>query len=242
VTDRVHNMTDRTKRAASALGVAWLAFVALTGCHHTGTVLKGVPGPAIASQAMTDLETASSVHVHGTVINEGVSVTLDLTVSKSGCTGVVQQGTSGGYQITAIGQDVWIKPDEKFLLRLISKPSGQREATGQWIHTTKSAGALGAMAGICDIDDTVGRIAGHDSGIATHTSAATVDGQRAIHLTAISGEGSLDVSDTSHPVPLRLTESDIASGGTIQFDHYGADVALTPPSDNVIQANRLGIQ
>src|SRR5579862_8326593 len=60
----------------------------------SGGPLAGMTGGQVASKALADLKSASSVHVAGTVSESGQSVSLDLNIAKgSGCTGTI--GASG---------------------------------------------------------------------------------------------------------------------------------------------------
>lgn len=229
---------------APIVGAAVLV-AALAACGNSDP-LGGISGAKIASTALGNLKSASSVHFSGTVTDDGDTVTLDITsVRGKGCSGTISQKGQGGVQIQDIGKRVWVKPDEAFLKAqgLTDNPEIAAKVTGKWISTTTADDSgLGSMTSMCNMGSLIDNEVGSDTAGTAKKGTETIDGQRTLLLRDTGDNGTLYVTDTARPYPVRLTASTHGSGGTLNFDHFGARVSLTPPpAGSVVDASQLGM-
>ena len=84
--------------------------VTAAGCGGGGSssALAGLSAKQVLSKAVSDLKSASSFHMAGTV-NQGGSIRVDLTYSRgTGCKGTLGIGSKGSVSLLVIGGTAWL--------------------------------------------------------------------------------------------------------------------------------------
>jgi len=179
----------------------------------------------IAKKAATDLKAAASFHYHGSGKDSGQTVAISMSVTHEGCTGSIDDGSNGGFAILAIGNTVWIQPNDKFW-EFVGVPASELPAVqGKWLEVT-GTGSNSVSAGfapLCNANKLVSILAPQLTGL-VKGKTIKISGHRALQLRNSSGQESIYVSISSKPEILRISDD-----GTINFSAYGARVTLTPP-------------
>jgi hypothetical protein len=209
----------------AALG-AGLAGYGTASAATSGSPLSGLSADQIANKAVADLKAASTVHVTGSVTSSGETVNLDLTLVRAqGCTGSMAVAGTGSFQLTAIGNQVWIKPDQQFWKKEGATAAVLNVVSGKYMKV-KATSQLGSLSGFCQPSQLAGNFGGPSSGLVKGTTT-TISGQQALQIKQPGESASLYVSDNATPQILRLAGG---SHGTIDFSDYNKSVTLTPPS------------
>jgi hypothetical protein len=215
----------RAATMCAALG-AGLAMAGPAIGSASGSPLSGLSADQIATKAVADLKAASSVHVTGALTSSGETVDLDLTLVRAqGCTGTMAVAGTGSFQLTAIGTQVWIKPDQEFWKKEGATAAVLNVVSGKYMKV-KATSQLGSLSGFCQPSQLAGNFGGPSRGLVKGTTT-TINGQQALQIKQSGQPASLFVSDTAQPQMLRLSGG---PHGTIDFSGYNNPVTLTPPS------------
>jgi hypothetical protein len=190
-----------------------------------GNPLARLTADQIAKKAATDLKAASSFHYHGSGKSSGQTVAISMSVTHKGCTGSIRDSSIGGFAIVAIGETVWIQPNDKFWEYVGIPASELSMVHGKWLEMTGtgSNSPSAAFAALCSANKLVSALAPHLTGL-VKGKTIKISGHRALQLRTSSGQESIYVSISSKPEILRISDD-----GTINFSAYGARVTLTPP-------------
>lgn len=209
-----------------------LTLPALTGCGSSssgnGVASKGAQ--QIVAEAKSAADSASSVHVSGSVNSGGSPVTLDLSLaSGKGATGEVSQNGST-FKIVIDGETAYISGSDAFYRKLGGSAAAQLLA-GKWLKVATSTPEFASFASLTNMRkllDTV--LVGH--GTLEKGSISTIDGQRAIAVKDTTLGGTLYVATDGKPYPLQVTKGG-SEAGTIGFDKWDEPVEITAPASSV---------
>ena len=205
---------------------AGLAGFATASASTSGSPLSGLSADQIATKAVANLKSASSVHVTGAVTSSGETVGLDLTLVRAqGCTGTMAVTGTGSFQLTAIGSQVWIKPDQQFWKNEGATAAVLNVVSGKYLKVTATS-RFGSLREFCQPSQLAGSFGSPKAGLVKGTTT-TISGQQALQIKQNGSAASLFVSDTAKPQMLRLSGG---SQGTIDFSDYNSPVTLTAPS------------
>jgi len=205
---------------------AGLAGFATASASTSGSPLSGLSADQIATKAVANLKSASSVHVTGAVTSSGETVGLDLTLVRAqGCTGTMAVTGTGSFQLTAIGSQVWIKPDQQFWKNEGATAAVLNVVSGKYLKVTATS-RFGSLREFCQPSQLAGSFGSPKAGL-VKGATTTINGQQALQIKQTGQSASLFVSDTATPQILRLSGG---SQGTIDFSDYNSPVTLTAPS------------
>jgi hypothetical protein len=203
-----------------------LAGFGTASASASGSPLAGLSADQIATQSVNNLKAASSVHVSGSVTSSGETVGLNLTlVSAQGCTGTMDVAGTGSFQLTAIGNQVWIKPDQQFWKNEGATAAVLDVVSGKYLKVTATS-RFGSLREFCEPSQLAGSFGSPKAGL-VKGATTTINGQQALQIKQNGSSASLYVSDTAKPQMLRLSGG---SSGTIDFSNYNSPVTLTAPS------------
>jgi hypothetical protein len=209
-----------------------LVLFALTGCGSSGAG-NGVASKnagEIVGEAKRAADSASSVHVSGSVNSGGSPVTLDLNLAAGkGATGQISQNGST-FKIVIDGSTAYISGSDAFYRKLGGSAAAQLLA-GKWLKVTTSTpefASFGSLTNMRKLLDTV--LVGHGS--LQKGPSTTVAGQQAIEVKDTTRGGSLYVATTGKPYPLQISKTG-SETGAIKFDNWDEPVTITPPSSSV---------
>lgn len=202
--------------------------------------LAGLTADRILTEAVADLKTASSVHVAGTVVDSGQTVTLDLTLGTKACQGTLGISSEGSFVMLKIGNELWLKPDDKFWKYAMGN-SGSAVALdvveGKWLLPSASDSSLGSLGEFCNPSQFAGLFSGKAKN-AVKGPTATISGQPALEIKDTTGTGTAYVTLAAHPQFLSIAS---AGKGQLDFSRYNAPLTLTPPpADQTLDGSEYG--
>ena len=217
-----------------------MAFVfALAGCGGSG----GSSSNGIAAKTPTEIlaaataaaNSASSVHVSGSIVSGGSPITLDLELAagKGGRGQISEDGLS--FNLIQIGGTAYISGSPAFYSHF-GGPAAEKLLEGKWLKAPASSGSFSSLGSLTDLNQLLGT-ALSDHGTLTKGSTTTIDGQQVLSVTDASHGGTLYVATTGKPYPIEIYKTG-KTGGKITFDHWNAPVTLTSPA-NAIDLSQL---
>ena len=213
----------------------------LGGCGSSSSGSSS--GSGIASKAPAEIvalakvaaDSASSVHVSGSIVSGGSPITLDLELlaGKGGRGRISENGLS--FDLIQVGGTAYISGSPAFYSHF-GGPTAAQLFQGKWLKAPTSNGSFSTLGSLTNLSQLV------DSALASHGTlqkgaTTTVNGQQAITITNASHGGTLYVATTGKPYPIQITKSG-TSGGKILFDRWNAPVTLVAPK-NAIDLSQL---
>ncbi len=201
------------------LALALLGALIAAGCS-SGTTASANSGEAakspstILSDAKAAAQSASSVHIKGTVGGSGQTVSIDLQLNKQGDSIGSVQARGQTIKIVKVGKQLWVKQSSSPYIKI---PIGSSSASQLTTIADKSALITQALK---------------PKGTISKVGTSTVNGQDAIQLKDSQGNGSLFVANsTSHPYPLKITASKSSGNtGAVTFTDWNQTVVVKPPA------------
>ena len=227
----------RAATMCAALG-AGLAMAGPASGATAGNPLSGLSADQIATKAVGNLKAASSVHVTGDVSSSGQTYNLNLTLVRGqGCTGTMGVVDTGSFKLTAIGNQVWIKPDEQFWKKEGATAAVLNVVSGKYLLVTGNS-QFGSLRAFCQPSELAGSFGTSPSGL-VKGSTATISGQQALQIKDTGDSASMFVSQNAQPEILRLSGG---SRGTLDFSDYNSSVTLTaPPASETLNGAKYGL-
>ena len=206
----------------------------LAGCGSSSSS----PGNGVASKSATEIldeaktaaDSATSVHVSGSVKSAGSPVTLDLNLaSGKGGKGEIAQG-GFTFKLILVGNTAYISGSSTFYKHLGGAAAAQLLA-GKWLKVPVNTGEFASFSSLTDMRKLI------DTALAAHGtlqkgSTSTVSGQPAIAVTDTTKGGTLYVATTGKPYPVQLSKGGSESG-TISFSGWNEPVAVEAPANSV---------
>jgi hypothetical protein len=213
--------------AASALV---LALGALACGSSSGNGIASKSPAEIVTAAQEAAGGASSVHVVGSVVNEGRPLTLDMELvdGRGGRGQLAQNGLS--FELIQVEGDAYIKGSAAFY-RHVGGSAAAQLLQGKWLKAPATSKSFGSFASLTDMRKLL------DSTLSSHGSLSkgtqtTLAGQPAIPITDTTKGGTLYVATIGKPYPLEITKGG-AESGKVTFDRWNAPVPLSAPPNAV---------
>jgi hypothetical protein len=202
--------------------------------------LEDASADEILAQSRAALLAARSVHAKGTVQNAGTSYALDLRLVRGvGAAGsVASEGRSVG--VLRIGNVAYVRPDRASWRAATGSDAAARTFAGKYLKVTNaSASTFKPFLTLTDVKQTYGAALA-PAGTVTKGPVTTLRGKRVIDL-KVDGANSGDVfvALDGKPYPMRLAYGR-GSSQRMDFDSFGAKVALTPPPASQVVAVPAG--
>lgn len=197
--------------------------------------LEDASADEILAQSRAALLAAKSVHAKGEVDNAGSSYAFDLRlVRRVGAAGSLASAGRSLY-VLRIGKVAYVRLDSASWRAATGSDAAARTFAGKYLKVSGASGSsFKPFLALTDVQQTYGAALA-PTGTVTKGSVTTLRGRRVIDL-KISGNGSghVFVALEGKPYPLRLALGG-GSSQRVDFDSFGAKVALTPPpSDKVV--------
>ncbi len=221
--------TALTFTAVSAICVTAAGCGGGTSSTSSSSALAGLSAKQVLSKAVSDLKSASSFHMGGTV-NQGGSIRVDLTYSRgTGCEGSLGIGSKGSISLLVIGGTAWLKPDRAYWRSFAGSSASSVIALigGKYLKAPTSSSNVSGLAQLCNANSLASSFTSPNDIVKGGTS--TINGQQALALKDPAKSSAMYVTDTSSPQILRVTSIRSGSSGRIDFTGYGNPVTLTPP-------------
>jgi hypothetical protein len=209
-----------------------LVAAVLGGCGSSSS--GSASGNGVASKAPAEIvavakvaaDSASSVHVSGSIVSGGAPITLNLELlaGKGGRGRISENGLS--FDLIQVGGIAYISGSPTFYSHF-GGPAAAQLFQGKWLKAPTSGGGFSTLGSLTNLSQLV------DSALASHGTlgkgaTTTVNGQQVLGITDASHGGTLYVATTGKPYPIQIAKSG-ASGGSILFDRWNAHVALVAP-------------
>jgi hypothetical protein len=219
----------RTALTFTAVSAICVTAAGCGGGGSSSSALAGLSAKQVLSKAVSDLKSASSFHMAGTV-NQGGSIRVDLTYSRgTGCKGTLGIGSKGSVSLLVIGGTAWLKPDHAYWTSYAGSSASSVIALigGKYLKAATSNSNVSGLAQLCNANSLASSFTSPKDIVKGGTS--TINGQQALALKDPAKSSAMYVTDTTIPQILRVTSIRSGSSGRIDFTRYGNAVTLTPP-------------
>jgi hypothetical protein len=216
-----------------------LIAVVLVGCggsggeSDNGVAAKSPSEIVAATKAAAD--SASSVHVSGSMVSEGAPLTLDMSLvsGKGGSGKISTKGLS--VEVIVVGGAFYINGSSEFY-RHFGGAAAAQLLQGKWLKAPTSDREFASLSALTEVHKLL------DSGLANHGtlskgSTSTIEGQKVIAVSDTTKGGTLYVATTGKPYPIQIAKSG-SEGGKITFNQWDVPVTLTAPT-NVVDISQL---
>jgi hypothetical protein len=219
---------------------ALLASLALAcGCgsssSSSGNGLASKPPDQILAAAKSAADGAASVHIVGSIVNEGKPIGLDLELlSGKGASGhLTLEGST--LEIVEVEHAFYVRGSSAFYNR-IAGPAAAQLLQGKWLKAPASSGDFASFAQLTDLRTLIGSaLASHGKLVSAGTT--TINGQRAVGVRDTTQGGTLYVAANGPAYPLQVVKSG-GKGGRIDFLRWNQPVTLKAPA-NAINISQL---
>lgn len=241
--------------AVAALSACCLAAAACSSTtSSTGTAaspsstpdpLAGLTAAKIQAEAIANAEAAPSLTLAGTVSQSGQSYNVDLGIKRGqGCTGTVEEGSSGSFKLIVIGKTIYLNPDNRFWTTAGGSGASAIIAlvNGRYIKTTTSDKNTAGLTDVCNISKMLAPDKASGTVTDTKGTVTTLNGIRVLQLKSSDGSAGY-VTDTSKPELVEAIAPKGAKNGSGKITvSVGAPVTLTaPPASQVINGSAVGL-
>ena len=208
-----------------ALAVAGCGSSSSSSSSGNGVSSKSATEILAASKAAAD--SASSVHVAGTLTSNGTPITLNLSLASGhGGRGQISEGNLS-FNLIVIGDTIYIKGSPAFYSHFGGTAAAQL-FQGKWLKAPVSGGELGSLAALTNFSQLLDQtLTGH--GTLAKGATSTVAGQPVVELRDTSHNGSLFVATSGKPYPIQIVKHG-SETGHITFTGWNQPVSLSAPS------------
>lgn len=189
---------------------------------------------SVLQHATTNTEAAPAVHVLGSGLDSGHTLTFDLSIMGShGCTGSLKESGEGSLRLVSDGTIVWLKPDAEFWRAAagVTDPAELARVEGKYVTATADDPNLGQLISLCKLKSLLKGFSPTSSSDAqgeTKGPATRLNGQRVVKVSDTADSAYVYVTDTAQPKMLQVI--DPTSGGfRLIFGYPGAASTIVPP-------------
>ncbi len=225
-------------RLLSLAGALLLVVGAVAGCGGSSSSGNGVASKTpeqMLSAAKSAADGAASVHLAGSIVNEGkpISIDIELLAGKGGKGRITLEGLA--IQLIRVEKAVYISGSEAFY-RHIAGAAAAQLLQGKWLKAPENGGNFSSLASLTELGKLIDTaLAGH--GTLRKGAETTIAGRKVVGLEDVSNGGTLYIAATGTPYPVEVVKRG-GSGGSIVFDRWNQPVTLTAPA-NAININQL---
>jgi hypothetical protein len=230
---RLRSPSSIVSHAVLALG---LLSAVLAGCGGSGGgssengVASKAPGEIVAATKAA-ADSASSVHVSGSIVSDGSPITLDMSLV-AGQGGRGQLSENGlSFELIELDGTVYISGSPAFYKHFAGSTAAQL-FQGKWLKAPATSGDFAALASLTDLRKLLDAALENHHGKLTKGDTTTVAGQKVVGVNDASDGGTLYVAVTGKPYPIEIAKNG-AGGGKVVFDRWNEPVTLKAPADSV---------
>ena len=203
-----------------------------SGSHSTSSAGNGIASKSpqqILNAAVAAAESARSIHVSGTLHEQGtLGLDLDLVTGK-GAAGTISQGAPR-FKLVVAGGDFYFQGNRAFWLHAAHSQAAVQLLLGKWIRYPSAGAQFGSVSHLTSIKSLMEALV-KAHGKLSKGKTTTVDGRPAIALDDSNG-GRLYVATIGKPYPLKLIAKQ-STGGEVSFTQYGHAFTITAPKDSI---------
>ena len=217
------------------------AVVAVAGCGSSAPSTSGSTTQPSAAQLQSSMKQsvqhASSVHVAGHGTSNGVPVTLDMNLTRSGDVSGTVTENGAPFQIIAVNGKVYGKVTKAFLQQEKAPAAACSLICGKWLQLPSAQGKqLTEVAGGLNLKNLTGEL--NQAPKLTKSGTTTVAGQPAYVLKDTKGT-TVAVQTTPSHYPLRLTSAGAAKQQLTFSKWNSAPQPVAPPKSQVVNLSQL---
>jgi len=220
---------------ASAAALGCLLILLIAGCGSSsssssaGNGVESKSAQEILAAAKSAAASASTVHVSGTIVNGGktVSVDLHLATGKGAAGSMTVEGQP--IEIVEVGSGFYMKASEAFYKQVGGAAAAQL-LKDKWLKTPTGSGEFASLGALTSLDKLLSSTL-TTTGTLTKTSTSTINGQPVVGITDAK-QGTLYIATTGPAYPVAIVKEGTDSG-KITFDEWNKPVTLTAPSNSV---------
>jgi len=223
----------RAHASLAAVATCAVSLAALLGgcgaSSDNGVAAKSPEQIVAASKAAA--ESATSVHVSGTIVSNGAPITLDLQQLRRG-----QLSVGGlGFEVIQTGGTVYIKGSEAFY-RHIGGATAAQLLQGRWLKASTASREFASISSLTDLRQLVDASLEH-RGALTKAGTTHVNGQAVVGVSDQTKGGTLYIATTGKPYPVQITKAG-GGGGAVSFQGWNQPVTIVAPA-NALDINQL---
>jgi hypothetical protein len=213
----------RTRQLTAATTVAAAALL-LSACGSSP--LEGKTGEEVSTLAADALEEAGSVHVVGTMDQDGEEGELDLQLQGDDASGSI---SLAGLEIelVVVGEEVFIRAPADFWAGFGMPAEAAAEFEDTWVIVPAEAAADFADFSLSGIAD---ELRDPDGEVAEETRSDEVDGDP-VRIVEQADGSTLTVADDDPAYPLEMASEE--DGTTLTFSRFGEEQEISAPDDAV---------
>src|SRR3954447_952464 len=204
--------------------------LALAGCggsSSNGEAKK--PAEQVVADAKKAALGASSVHVTGTIRDNGTPLKIDVTIAngKGGKGTLAEHGLT--FDLVRIGETAYIRGSDAFL-KQFAGPAAAALLHGKWLKGSATSGQLAALTPLTDADQLFKAALGQH-GKLKNNGEVDFNGDRAVEIEDTTQGGKLYVAANGNPFPIALRGG--SQQGNVAFDDWNADATVEAPKGAV---------
>ena len=209
-----------------------LALGVLAGCGGSSSSnnITSKSATEILTESKAAADSASSVHVSGSIKSGAAPVTIDLNlVAGKGAQGEISEN-GASFKLILLGGTAYISGSPAFY-RSLGGAAAAQLLDGKWLKASATSGefaSFNSLGNMRQLIDTT--LAAH--GTLTKGATSTVNGVQAIAITDTNKTGSLYVATTGKPYPVAIAKGGSESG-KIAFSNWDEPVTITAPPNAV---------
>lgn len=216
--------------AALLLTVAAL----VAGCGSSSSSENGVAAKSpsdIVTASKAAAESASAVHVTGSIVSGGAPITIDLSLveGKGGKGQISENGLS--FQLIQVGGYAYISGSSEFY-KHFAGPAAAQLLQGKWLKAPATTGNLASLSSLTNLHRLLEAALAKPGSTLSKGSTTTVEGQRVVPVTDTKAGGTLYVATIGQPYPIQISKGG-AGGGKIIFSEWNKPATLTAPANAV---------
>ena len=217
------------------LVAAVAALAACGGAKSNGEASK--PAKQVVKDAVAAAQTASGVHVSGSMVSGGDHLTIDLHIvaGKGGAGTITEQGLS--FQFVRLGDKAYIKGSDAFYKKFAGAAAAQL-LHGRWLMADATKGEFAPLTGLTDLGKLIPQILNEHERLA-NDGEKTVKGQKVVTVRDVTKGGTLDVAATGKPYPLEVVKTGGTEPGDVTFAEWNKTVSISAPK-GAIDLSKLG--
>jgi hypothetical protein len=204
----------------------------LAGCggSSSGNNIASKSATEILSESKAVADSASSVHVSGSIKSGAAPVTIDLNlVAGKGARGEISEN-GASFKLILVGGTAYISGSPAFY-RSLGGVAAAQLLDGKWLKASATSGEFASFNSLANMTQLINTtLAAH--GALKKGATSTVNGQQAIAITDTNKTGTLYVATTGKPYPVAITKGG-SENGKIVFDDWNQPVTITAPTNAV---------
>jgi hypothetical protein len=210
------------RSAASAVA----AVVLLAGCGGSKTNdVADRPAAEILAATKHAALAAKAVHVHGSVLDAGKTLDIDLHLAKGkGGEGTMSEARLA-FDLIRVGKAAYLRGSDAFLRRFVGK-GGAQLLHGRWLKGPANSSDLKGLLPLTDLAQLL-NAAFRTHGKLRNAGETTYDGRAAIAVEDVTRGGTLYVAATGPPYPIAIVDANKKT--EVHFDHWNESRTIEPP-------------